>query len=177
MTALQHSEKMMLALNLLQKYMLNLYPESTFPLEFWHLEDDEYYEEHLYCLALNLSAKFTHLTAESFSQLPEAIHIAWPIFALEAGYDFSSWTALSNFGVHNELPIIIAAYERIGLSGEAAALQAAYLAVQKEPYSDAVEAAYKSVHRELKSDDKRMTEILNFMGKNSYLWYKYSDEN
>jgi hypothetical protein len=164
------------ALEAIRSYMYNFYPErkenDPFPLEFWKLNDDLFYDYMNY-LPCVLSVKFNGMTHEILRQLPEAFHILWPIFGLEEGYDCDGWTALANAGVE-ELPLAITAYERIGMPGEAKALQAALTSCSLAPDdTDAAEAAYKSVTREYEDDDERRIAVITYMRNNEHLWEQY----
>ena len=77
-------------------------------------------------LPVAFALELNGLTPQALNQLPEALHILWPIFDLEDGDDCEGWTALNNAGVHG-LPMVIAAYERMGLPAEAAVLKVRWL--------------------------------------------------
>ena len=83
-------------------------------------------------LPVAFALELNGLTPQALNQLPEALHILWPIFDLEDGDDCEGWTALNNAGVHG-LPMVIAAYERMGLPAEAAVLKAALAACASNP--------------------------------------------
>ncbi len=173
-----NSEIAVSALEALRTYMYNFYPErktqNPFPLEFWKLDDDLFYDFMNY-LPVVFSVELGALTNQTLRRLPEAIHILWPIFSLEEGYDCDGWTALTNAGSH-ELPLVISAYERVGLPAETAALKAALISCELAPDdTDAAEAAYKSVQREFEEDGDRRMAVILYMRKNEHLWYSYLD--
>jgi len=166
------------ALEALRTYMYNFYPErktqNPFPLEFWKLDDDLFYDFMNY-LPVVFSMELGGLNNQTLFHLPEALHILWPIFSLEDSYDCEGWAALTNAGI-DELTLVVSAYERVGLPAEAAALNAALASCQLTPDdTDAAEAAYKSVHREFEEDEARRMAVISYMRKNEHLWDKYLD--
>lgn len=115
-----------MTLEALRTYMYHFYPErqtrEPSPLDFWTFDDGLFYDFMNYLPAV-FAVQFRGLSEHALRQLPEALQIFGPIFSLEDGYDCDGWTALNNAGEH-ELPLVIVAYQRIGMSGEAAALTA-----------------------------------------------------
>lgn len=178
MTVNRNVETTRAVLEALRSYMYNFYPErktqNPFPLEFWKLDDDLFYDYMNY-LPVVFSLELGGLSHQALRRLPEAFHILWPIFGLEDGYDCDGWTALTNAGTH-ELPLVISAYERVGFPAEAEALKAALLSCKSAPEdTDAAEAAYKSVKREFEDDGERRMAVIAYMRKNEHLWDSYLD--
>ncbi|MDR2244933.1 MAG: hypothetical protein LBE15_05960 [Burkholderiales bacterium] len=171
-------EQTIRVLKALREYMYNFYPDrrtnNPFPLEFWKLDDDLYYDflNYLPCV---FSMELGGLDTKNLRDLPEALHILWPIFSLEDGYDCDGWTALTNAGVA-ELPLAISAYRKIGFTKEAQALRAALASCEASPDdTDAAESAYKSVQTEYEDDGDRRMAVISFMRSNEHLWNHYSD--
>jgi len=159
----------------LRTYMYNFFPEKKnegLPLEFWKLDDDFYYEYMNYLPAV-FTSKLGRLSNVVLEDLPEAVHILWPIFQLEDGYDTDAWSSLTNAG-SEVVELAISGFDRIGISGEANALRAALAALDASPGdTDAAEAAYMSISREYEDDEDRRMAVINYMRENEILWESY----
>jgi hypothetical protein len=149
----------------LAAYMRGFYPNTQFPLEFWHIEDDELFLEALGYLPLMMDEEM-----RDWDKLPEGFKIAFPIFWLEDDYQFNGWTALNNAGEWL-LPLAVAAYQRAGMESESKALAAALAALRNGASDDdELEAAYKSVPNEYRDDAAKYRALLKFFRENSRLF-------
>jgi hypothetical protein len=172
----EKSGDFLMILESLREYMYKFYPErrdeDPLPLEFWTLDDDMYYEYMNY-LGLKVAIHFADNMSEILTQLPEAMHILYPISLLDDDYEFNGWTALTNAG-SEQLPLVIAAYKRIGLTVEAEALSAALKSCLASPDdTEAAESAYKEFDSPYADDELRREAVIEFMRKNEYLWESY----
>jgi hypothetical protein len=139
---------------------------DPFPLEFWHIEDDEIFMEALGYLPLKIELAQTG----ALGDMPEGYRLAHQIFLLEVDYDFNGWHALTKAG-EGLLPDAIAAYDRIGMTSEARALEAALESCRRDPNdTDAAEAAYKSVPNLFWDVEKKYDALLRFFRANANLF-------
>jgi hypothetical protein len=167
------SEHVLPALERLREYMYRLYPEhrrsSTFPLEFWKIEDDALFMEALGYLPLHMGVTDEGIVP-GLEQMPEGFQLAFPIFWIEDDYHVNGWTALTNAGEWL-LPRAISAYQRIGMTSEARALAAALESCKRAPCDDdAAEAAYISVDNEFSDDTCKHHALLAFFRAHSQLF-------
>ncbi len=159
----------------LREYMYNFYPrEPELPLEFWTLDDDLYYD-YLNYLPVIFATELGDVSKRNLQPLPEAVHILWPIFSLEEGYDLEGFGKLDDAD-HEEIELAISAFERVGQPGEAKALRAAMAARSaSNGDEDAVENAYLEVKREYEDDGERRMAVINYMRENEDLWGAVAD--